>query len=102
VGGSPLGSVVQTRTDDNHHQGLGLAHLVKLIRDYSGELCIVSGNSILHINTQGQKTYEEIQSEWQGVGISCKLKESELIKFAQDDDIDDELKLIMRQLGGNL
>jgi len=102
LGGSPLGGVVQTHSEENHHQGLGLAHLIKLIRSYNGELCLVSGTSILHINSQGQKTYEEIQSQWQGVVISCKLRESELVKSAQEEDIDDELELLMQQLGGNL
>jgi hypothetical protein len=102
LGGSPLGKTVQTHSEENHHQGLGLAHLIRLIREYNGELCLVSGDTALQINSSGKSTFKQIKTEWQGVAISCKLKESELTILAPDEDIDEDIRLIMQQLGGSL
>ncbi len=102
VGGSPFGAQVETRGDENHHQGLGLAHLVKLVRKYSGELSLASGDTCFTIDSTGQEAYHTLGNFWQGVAISCRFRESLLCQDIQEDNLepDELLNSIIEQLGG--
>lgn len=84
LGGSPFCSGVETRINDgNHHQGLGLHHLVSLVKTYNGELTIVSGDAAFSVDEQGNESFSLIQSSWQGVAISCRVRESRLMSVEQ-------------------
>lgn len=96
IGGGPFGSNVQTRHNSNHHQGLGLYHLVELVKNHSGELTLVSGNGCFSLNENGDNTVEELESYWKGVAISCKLKESKLLE--SQNDVPEEIQSIMASL----
>lgn len=105
LGANPFGDNVNTTFGDNYnnHQGLGLAHLINLVRDYNGELIIVSGDCSL-ISNCGESVFVDNDTNWDGVAISCKFKESELTKDKntlnnQFDDESDILEL-MTQLRG--
>lgn len=102
VGGSPFGAQVDTRSDDNHHQGLGLAHLVTLVRRYGGELTLASGDTCFKIDEAGRETYSSLENAWQGVAISCKFRESMLCQDLQDSELehDELLASIFERLGG--
>jgi hypothetical protein len=100
IGRSPYGSNVKTRTDENHHQGLGLAHLIKLVKKYKGQLYLASGDTCLHINSQGKERFLNLQNSWQGVAISCRFRESELSK-EYTEVLDSSLLEIMEKLKGD-
>ncbi len=99
VGDSPFGSSVQVRSEVNHHQGLGLAHLVKLIKKYKGKLYLISGGVCFHIDTNGKEQFINLQKCWKGVAISCRFKESELL-IDHDEAPDESLINIMEKLRG--
>lgn len=104
--GSPFGEMVAVRDDENHHQGLGLYHLTNLVRNYHGTLNLVSGDCCFKIDETGHESYLNPPDEWQGVAISCRFKESDLLRelrneALEDSGIDFELQRIMEQLGGN-
>jgi hypothetical protein len=73
---NPFGEDVETFEGDNHHQGLGLHHFVELASRYDGELYLASGNVVLHIDYNGNKEYLCLPFEWEGVAVSCSIKES--------------------------
>lgn len=47
--GNPLRGIEQIRVSENHHMGLGLAKLVRLVREFRGLLWLASGNSMLKL-----------------------------------------------------
>lgn len=102
LGGSPFGGQIETRSESNHHQGLGLAHLVKLVKKYNGELTLASGDACYMIDSSGQESFQNLQFFWQGVSISCKFRESSLCQDFQEEDFesDELLSSIIEQLGG--
>lgn len=91
--------------DGNHHQGLGLDELMCLVKNYSGEVWIASGDSVFHSSpdrdcTVGQDVlqFSTVSPSWQGVIIACRFKLSELAKEVEakvlDSDIQDFLASI--------
>lgn len=100
LGANPIGNEVGARMEENHHQGLGLAHLVKLVRKYRGKLYIASGDVCFHINTKGKEEFINLQNNWKGVSISCRFKESELL-VEHDDIPDDSVLDIIKKLKGD-
>ncbi|WP_407509489.1 hypothetical protein [Acinetobacter baumannii] len=86
---------------ENNHQGLGLAHLIKLIKTYKGELKLCTGDTIFSIDSEDNETYTKISTPWQGVSISCKFKLSELSSEANNSALNDPQKqYIMAKLRG--
>ncbi|MFA0709694.1 hypothetical protein AB4653_28685, partial [Vibrio sp. 10N.222.48.A3] len=83
----------------NHHQGLGLAHLVRLIEQFQGTLTIASGRCLLNINEDGERVQETLPTYWKGVAISCKFKLSLLCEEI-NDTVDEQLLALMEQLRG--
>ncbi|WP_127958763.1 hypothetical protein [Serratia microhaemolytica] len=102
IGGNTFGKGVAIKEKDNNHQGLGLYHLMQLVKKYSGELQLATGNVCLE--AQGDKvSYEALDSEWKGVAISCRFKINELIVEVDKDtneENDSQLNEFMRALGG--
>lgn len=101
AGGNPFGPGTPTFVSDgteNHHQGLGLAKLVQLVIDFSGELCLASGDSALLIDADGNRSYSNLPSEWRGVALSCRLRASNLERRQQRQH--DDLEPILRLLRG--
>lgn len=84
IGSSPFGDKVKTRFSENHHQGLGLYHLVELVRAYKGELILVSGNACFEMDENAQETNKLIGKEWKGVAISCRFKASNLSSIKEE------------------
>ncbi len=98
-GVNPMGQFACVMTE-NHHQGLGLAYLIKLVKKYDGELNLASGSCLLTINSAGEN-FKTISNPWKGVAISCRFKESSLLREVKNDGIKDEkIAAIMQRLKG--
>jgi hypothetical protein len=68
---TPCSGVFSTRTDD-HHLGLGLGHLVKLVNSTKGELWILSGNGEYLLEPSGEH-FRDTRMNWQGVAIEFSI-----------------------------
>lgn len=98
MGGRMFGKEVAIKEKDNNHQGLGLYHLMELVKTYNGKLQLATGDTCLEVN--GDKvSYTELRNEWQGVAISCRFKIHELA-VDDNEENDPQLMEIMRALGG--
>ena len=99
LGIDPMGCGEQI--PENNHQGLGLAHLIKLIKKYKGELLLCTGDTLFHINSEGIENINKINNEWKGVTISCRFKESELLKDTNNNIlVDTQRQYIIDKLRG--
>lgn len=86
---------------ENNHQGLGLAHLIKLIKKYKGDLHLCTGDTVFVVNSEGLEKTIKIKNEWKGVAISCKFKESELLNDSHNNKLEDaQRKYIIDRLRG--
>ena len=99
--GNPLRGVEQTRVTENHHMGLGLYKLVRLVHEFRGFLWLATGSALLKLAPGRAPAYIETRYPWQGVAISCRFRSGDLNKVreeiaAGDKDVDE----IMRILGG--
>ncbi len=99
MGGNVFGRGVSVKEKDNNHQGLGLHHLMKLVKTYNGELQLATGNVCLEASGD-EVSYTELRSAWPGVAISCRFNIHELAADKDTDDNDLQLMEIMRSLGG--
>ncbi|RTR01969.1 hypothetical protein [Halomonas nitroreducens] len=102
--GTPFGDLTETRHwhDGNHHQGLGLDQLMKLVRQYDGDLWIASGDALL---TSSATTRQDAEfgsfaavPHWQGVAIACRLRISELGKHIEEEPLDEDVQSILDDL----
>ncbi|MCY1530810.1 hypothetical protein D9M68_660160 [compost metagenome] len=97
IGQSPFGTAsLLQNSGGNHHQGLGLAKLVDLARNYAGDLYLASGDCVLHI-CNGTITYRSLPCEWKGVAISLAIKETSLraaTRAAEAEDVDEIMRLL--------
>ena len=97
--GSPFGDTIETFEGDNHHQGLGLHHFVGLASRYNGELYLASGNAVLHIDYNGNRQYLSLPFEWEGVAVSCSIKESCLnTDNRESNEYSAEISALMEQM----
>lgn len=99
MGGNLFGAGVKVKEKENNHQGLGLHHLMKLVKTYNGELQLATGNVCLEASGD-EVTYTELRSAWPGVAISCRFKINELAVDKDNEENDPQLMDIMRALGG--
>ena len=100
IGDDPMGGF-GGEISDNHHQGLGLAHLIKLVENFNGELYLVSGNMALHIKNN-QRKYLRCNHDWKGVIISCRFDQHELISSVRPNNIADQnVNDIIKRLRGD-
>lgn len=81
---------------ENHHQGLGLYHLTKLVTETSGTLCLASGNAIFTMRPNGTCKIEETPTYWKGVALSCRLRTSRISALAEpeNESLDDIFNLL--------
>lgn len=100
--GNPMGGVGRVRASENHHQGLGLAKLVSLVEDYSGELWLTTGNSVLSIDCNGNRSFHEPRSEWPGVALACRFSSNRIKRCAEVAvEVTDSITVdLMKLLGG--
>ncbi|ASD87214.1 hypothetical protein EXB91_24745 [Salmonella enterica subsp. enterica serovar Florida] len=98
IGGNVFGLAVPVREYGNNHQGLGLTHLVALVKRYEGELMLASGDSCLHY-VDGSTVYKSLTREWQGVALSCRFKLSRL-SDEPEEQIPHDIQNIMERLQG--
>jgi hypothetical protein len=91
--GNPLRGVEQTRVSENHHMGLGLAKLVRLVREFRGFLWLAPGS---------EPAYIDIKYPWQGVAMACRFRSSDIANMRRDFETGDkDIQEIMRILGGD-
>ncbi|EDX0374125.1 hypothetical protein GTL21_004906 [Salmonella enterica] len=100
TGGNVFGLKVPVKEYGNNHQGLGLTHLVALVKRYDGELMLASGDSCLHY-ADGSAVYKTLSSAWQGVALSCRFKLSKL-SDEPEEQIPHDIQSIMEQLQGGV
>ena len=99
LGDNPMGKF-GGEIDDNHHQGLGLFHLIDLVETFNGELYLISGNTALHIKNN-ERTYISLNYEWSGVIVSCRFDRNELLSSDNQKSIDDRnISNIIKRLRG--
>lgn len=100
LGDNPMGEFGGD-VEDNHHQGLGLFHLIELVQSFNGELYLVSGDTALHIKNN-QKFYLSLNCEWRGVIISCRFDKTELLSSVNSKPVDDKnIRNIINRLRGD-
>jgi len=95
--GNPLSGIEKIKHSDNHHMGLGLFKLIEVIKQFSGELRLSTGNTIYSLLENGEELYEDTRYYWQGVAISCRFNTSLIEKNSQqpmNKDIQDILDLL--------
>lgn len=99
--GNPFGGDTETRRwhDGNHHQGLGLAQLMKLVTAYNGQLWLASGTQAL-VSTQGTRQHDPFGHfvavpHWQGVAIACRLRISELGQPIEEEQLTDDVQSLL-------
>src|SRR5450830_211626 len=97
--GNPIPGIGQAKVNDNHHMGLGLAKLVKLIQKFHGQLWLASGTDILIIESDGNKSYESLAFPWKGVAVACRFCTADIrraVRDEQDPEIDDLIRMLRR------
>lgn len=100
--GNPLRGIEQIKVSENYHMGLGLAKLVRLVREFRGFLWLASGNSMLKLAPGLNPAYIDIKYPWQGVAMACRFCSSDLAKTRQDFETGDkDIQEIIRILGGD-
>ncbi|HCT7709182.1 TPA: hypothetical protein OT801_003275 [Morganella morganii] len=99
IGGSVFGSGVAVKEKENNHQGLGLYHLMKLVKTYNGELQLATGDVCLEA-IGDEVSYTKLPHEWLGVAISCRFKIHELADDKDNEEDNPQLLEIMQALGG--
>lgn len=88
VGDSPYGNQINTFVNTgNHHQGLGLAKLLSLAKNYGGTLYLASGFGYLKMSN-GITSFGSLKNPWGGVAVSLTLSESRLIPSEVTDSQD--------------
>ena len=98
--GNPMGNSA-LHCEENHHQGFGLAELVKLVKNHHGELEIASGDTVYSIDRTGREDYlQQAVWTWPGVIISCRLYLDGLGKTAGDAENNDVNQILEIISGG--
>lgn len=97
--GNPMKEQGKIFSRADHHQGLGLFNLTKLVGDYGGQLWLASGSSMLFMDSTGEKTYYELEKPWKGVAIACRF-DSRRISGLEEEAPDVATQQIMDVLRG--
>ena len=99
VTGRPMGTVGRPMPEfSNHHLGLGLWKLCELVRTYSGDLWLASGNDLLHIKRGAQIEHRETPVQWSGVALACRF-ETGLVRRRQAVAADDLTEWLAEYIG---
>ena len=99
VMGHPMGRFGRVVESDNHHMGLGLAKLITAVEKFHGWCWLASGNAMLYISPDGQRTYTNLPIPWQGVALACRFDPSRVAGTAlqyTEDEFEDILAQLMR------
>jgi hypothetical protein len=97
--GNPMGSFGRVVESDNHHMGLGLAKLITAVEQFNGWCWLASGNAMLCITPDGQRSYRDISIPWQGVALACRFDSSRVAGTTLQytgDEFEDILGQLMR------
>jgi hypothetical protein len=99
--GNPLLGIERTRTSENHHLGLGLYKLVRLVREFRGFLWLATGSATLILAPDRKPAYSNLSCPWQGVAIACRFRSDDIAVVREDiESGDKDVEEIMRILGG--
>ncbi|KJV08008.1 hypothetical protein [Methylocucumis oryzae] len=91
--GSPMPNKIgKPKVSENHHLGLGLAKLVKLVNNYNGFLWLASGNCTLHIR-DGQHFYSD-SPHWKGVALACRFNTQQATQYKNNNTPDEAISSI--------
>ena len=105
--GNPFDGQADARPwhDGNHHQGLGLAKLMKLVTAYNGDLWVATGERLLISNPRTRHRDQFGNKDpfgnfvatphWKGVAIACRLKISELGRPFEEEPFHDDVQDIL-------
>ncbi|MBT9097443.1 hypothetical protein KFZ76_06925 [Methylovulum psychrotolerans] len=97
IAGNPIPGIGQPVMSENAHMGLGLAKLIKLINDYSGQLWLASGEKTLVIEPNGNKSFKHNQQRWQGVALACRFEAGKVKNYKKHND-DETIKSLVELL----
>lgn len=95
--GNPMGAIARVVESDSHHMGLGLAKLITAVEQFHGWCWLASGNAMLYISPDGQRTYTNLPIPWQGVALACRF-DSKRVAGAAQQYTGDEFEDILAQL----
>lgn len=71
---NPYPPTVQTRTGENHHQGLGLWHLREIVQTAGGGFWVASGQAQCRYLAHSESpVYDPLSPRWTGVAIDVEL-----------------------------
>jgi len=99
VMGNPMGRFGRVVESENHHMGLGLAKLVTAVEQFHGWCWLASGNAMLYISPDGQRSYINLPIPWQGVALSCRFDSNRVTgttPLYTGDEFEDILAQLMR------
>lgn len=100
--GNPLRDIEQTRFTENHHMGLGLFKLVRMVREFRGFLWLASGSAALVLAPGREPAYIHFEHPWQGVALACRFRSGDASVVREDiESGDKDVEEIMRILGGS-
>ncbi|MRT00678.1 hypothetical protein GJQ57_18705 [Ralstonia pickettii] len=100
VMGNPMPGFAKARESDNHHMGLGLAKLMSAVDTYGGRLWLATGDTLLHIDGNGNRMYSTLPTEWPGVALACRFHTARVKKLAAAEAPDEVTDALMQLLGG--
>lgn len=99
--GNPLQGIEQTLATENHHMGLGLYKLVRLVREFRGFLWLATGSAVLKLAPGHEPAYIEIEYPWQGTAIACRFRSGDIAAVREDiESGDKDVEEIVHILGG--
>lgn len=99
VMGNPMGRFGRVVESDSHHMGLGLAKLITAVEQFHGWCWLASGNAMLYISPDGQRTYTNLPIPWQGVALACRFDSRRVAGTAQlytGDEFEDILAQLIK------
>ena len=97
---NPLRGIEQTRVSDNHHMGLGLYKLTRLVNEFRGQLWLATGDIALYLAPDGENTYIALKHPWKGVAIASRFKSSQVKRAGVELEADKDIEEIMQVLRG--
>jgi hypothetical protein len=96
--GNPMGPIARIVASENHHLGLGLWKLAELVRTYSGQMWLASGNDILYMQSNVRTAHRATRVNWGGVALACRF-DTKLIRGRQPEALDAVTEALAQLLG---
>lgn len=99
VMGNPMGPFGRVVESDNHHMGLGLAKLISAVEKFHGWCWLASGDAMLCISPNRQRTYVTLPIIWKGVALACRFNSgrvSEVTTPLTEDEFENILAQLIR------